>query len=164
MSRDARRRAALRRAADALIPAADGLPSAAEVDVEALLAADARIVADVARALDALAARAADLLAPADVRGVDAREPCAPGDARGTETDRLLPALDALAAADPAAHAALALVVATAYYADPRVRAAIGYEGPRAIPLPAPDADDDLQPLLDRVVARGPRYREIPPS
>ena len=57
---------------------------------------------------------------------------------------------------------ALLLVVADAYYAHPAVRAALGYPGPRSIPLPAlPDARDaELEPLLERVRARGPSYRE----
>ena len=54
------------------------------------------------------------------------------------------------------------LLVADAYYAHPAVRAALGYPGPRAIALPSlPDARDaELEPLLKRVRARGPRYRE----
>ena len=58
------------------------------------------------------------------------------------------------------------LLVADAYYAHPAVRAALGYPGPRAIALPAlPDARDaELEPLLERVRARGPRYRDTPPS
>jgi hypothetical protein len=56
---------------------------------------------------------------------------------------------------------ALRLVVADAYYAHPAVRAALGYPGPRSIPLPPlPDARDaELEPLLERVRARGPIYR-----
>jgi hypothetical protein len=55
---------------------------------------------------------------------------------------------------------ALLLVVADAYYAHPAVRAALGYPGPRAIVLPAlPDARDaELEPLLERVRARGATY------
>ena len=57
---------------------------------------------------------------------------------------------------------ALLLAVADAYYAHPAVRAALGYPGPRAIALPAlPDARDaELEPLLERVRARGASYRE----
>jgi len=56
---------------------------------------------------------------------------------------------------------ALLLVVADTYYAHPAVRAALGYPGPRSIPLPPlPDARDaELEPLLERVRARGPIYR-----
>ncbi len=62
---------------------------------------------------------------------------------------------------DPEAAAALRLVVVDAYYAHPDVRAALGYPGPRAIPLPPlPDARDaELEPLLDRVRARGTLWR-----
>ena len=58
------------------------------------------------------------------------------------------------------------LLVADAYYAHPAVREALGYPGPRAIPLPVlPDARDaELGPLLARVRARGPRYRDTSPS
>ena len=51
------------------------------------------------------------------------------------------------------------LLVADAYYAHPTVREALGYPGPRSIPLPAlPDARDaELEPLLARVRERGPR-------
>lgn len=58
------------------------------------------------------------------------------------------------------------LAIAAAYYAHPAVRAALGYPGPRAIALPAlPDARDaELEPLLDRVRARGPIYRDTSPS
>jgi hypothetical protein len=78
--------------------------------------------------------------------------------------DDLEHGLAALAVADPVAHDALLLVVAAAHYADPRVRDAVGYDGPRSLPLPERDPDADLQPLLARVRARGPRYRAIPPS
>ena len=56
----------------------------------------------------------------------------------------------------------LLLVVADAYYAHPAVREALGYPGPRAIALPTlPDARDaELEPLLERVRARGPVYRD----
>jgi hypothetical protein len=56
---------------------------------------------------------------------------------------------------------ALLLVIVDAYYAHPAVRAALGYPGPRSIPLPPlPDARDaEVEPLLERVRARGPTYR-----
>jgi hypothetical protein len=64
---------------------------------------------------------------------------------------------------DPEAAAALRLVVVDAYYAHPDVRASIGYPGPRAIALPPlPDARDaQLEPLLERVRARGPMWRDV---
>jgi len=75
--------------------------------------------------------------------------------------DRALAARRAGRAPDPDAAAALRLVVVDAYYTHPDVRAAIGYPGPRAIPLPPlPDARDaELEPLLDRLRARGQLWR-----
>lgn len=57
---------------------------------------------------------------------------------------------------------ALRLVVTASHYADPDVRASIGYPGPQPIPLPPlPDpADGELDGALDRVRARGPIYRD----
>jgi hypothetical protein len=87
------------------------------------------------------------------------------------EAARLLPGGAGLPAASdldlvwpepPPGVADVLLLVADAYYAHPAVRAALGYPGPRSIPLPAlPDARDaELEPLLERVRARGPSYRE----
>ena len=75
--------------------------------------------------------------------------------------DRALAARRAGREPDPEADAALRLIVVDAYYAHPDVRAALGYPGPRAIPLPPlPDARDaELEPLLDRLRARGQLWR-----
>jgi hypothetical protein len=53
-----------------------------------------------------------------------------------------------------------------AHYERPEVRAALGYPGPQAVPLPRlPDARDaELEPMLERVRARGPIYRDTSPS
>jgi hypothetical protein len=110
------------------------LPGGDGGGLDAALTADPRVELAARRALAALA--------PADVAA----------------------GLTALAAADPEAHAALLLVVATAHYADADVRHALGYDGPQAIALPDDDLDADLAPLLARVQARGPRYREAPSS
>jgi hypothetical protein len=112
------------------------LPGGDDVQYGAALTADPRIEAATRRALDVLAA------AP----------------------DDLEQGLAALAAGDPPAREALALVVTAAHYADPRVREALGYDGPRSLPLPEHHPDADLSPLLARVRTRGPRYRAIPPS
>lgn len=131
--------ALLARVADALIPGGDGRPPGGTVAFDGTLAVDPALTAVVGRALRALSAAGGPLPA----------------------------AVARLAADDPAAHDALLLTVATAYYADPAVRAVVGYPGPAAIPLPAlPDARDAvLAPLLARVRANGAgRYREIPPS
>jgi hypothetical protein len=53
-----------------------------------------------------------------------------------------------------------------AYYERPDVREALGYPGPREIPMPPlPDARDaELEPMLQRVRDRGARYRDTSPS
>jgi hypothetical protein len=112
------------------------LPGGEDVELDAALVADPRIDVAARRGLRALAAHVDDL-------------------ERG---------LAELATTDPQAYGALLLVVSAAHYADARVRDAIGYEGPRALPLPGGEPDADLEPLLARVRARGPRYREIPSS
>jgi hypothetical protein len=77
----------------------------------------------------------------------------------GDDLDTALPALIGSGSADAQA---LLLVVTAAHYADPDVRDAIGYPGPQPIPLPPlPDpADAELGVLLERVLARGPIYRD----
>jgi hypothetical protein len=52
------------------------------------------------------------------------------------------------------------------WFARDDVRARLGYPGPEAVALPPlPDARDAaLDPLLDRVRARGPIYRDTSPS
>jgi hypothetical protein len=69
---------------------------------------------------------------------------------------------ETLLAADGPDVAALRLVVSASHYADPDVRAAIGYPGPQPIALPPlPDpADAELDAALERVRARGPIYRD----
>jgi hypothetical protein len=116
------------------------LGTGGEAPFAAMLAADAPTAARAAGALAALASA-------------------------GGEVDAA--ALARLAADDPAGHAALLLVVVAAHYADPAVRAAIGYPGPAAIALPPlPDARDaDLLPLLERVQTRRlGAYRAMPAS
>lgn len=76
--------------------------------------------------------------------------------------DDLDAAVADLVASDAVAAQELALAIAAAHYADPAVRAAIGYPGPAAIALPPlPDpADAELEPLMARLAARGPSYRD----
>lgn len=121
-----------------LLPASDGVPGAAGLSFEAALAAEPLLVEPVRAALAGLADRPGSLSA----------------------------AVEALTArADPAGDALLLVVLAT-YYGQPSVRRAIGYPGPLAVALPPlPDVRDAvLDPLLERVRARGPRYRDISPS
>ncbi len=96
-------RVALRALASALIPAADGMPSAADIGVEG-------------RLLDRILAVRPDLTS--DLKAALA-EPFADPAAH----------LARLAAEAPMAHAALQSVVVAGYYTDPGVRAKIGYEG-----------------------------------
>jgi hypothetical protein len=77
-------------------------------------------------------------------------------------SDDLDTAVADLVATDAVAAQELALAIVAAHYADPAVRTAIGYPGPQAIPLPPlPDpADAELEPLLQRLAARGASYRD----
>jgi hypothetical protein len=123
----------------------------------------------------ALLARVAAVLLPADEPAghgaLEAALAASPGIADGVRA-ALAPlarrggdldtALADLVATDAVAAQELALLVASAHYAAPAVRAAIGYPGPQAIPLPPlPDAADaELEPLMARLAARGPSYRD----
>jgi hypothetical protein len=64
---------------------------------------------------------------------------------------------------DPAGFEALATTVTGAYYTDQHVRALIGYPGqlydPQRLQLDQIDASD---PMLQRVIRRGPAYRPTP--
>lgn len=128
----------LRRFADVLIPAAHGMPSAAEVGV-----ADDQ--------LDRVLAVRDDLAAPLlrALARVDA-------DAH----DR---SLAALARDDVEAHDALLLVIVGGYYIDAGVRRRLGYDGqvPAEVrPEIIPDYVEEglIEPLLER----GPVYRTVP--
>jgi hypothetical protein len=128
-------RARLRAFADALIPAAHGMPSANEVGV-----ADAQLE-------HVLAARP-DLLEP--LRRALSR----------VDPDDAERSLTAIQAADPAAHDALVLVIAGGYYIDPRVRDLIGYDGQVPAPLQPEDVPSYVEEgLIDAIVTRGPIYR-----
>lgn len=121
-----------------LLPGGDGVPGAAGMSYEAALAAEPLLRDPVRAALTALADHPGGL--PAAVADLTARP-------------------------DPAGDALLLVVLAT-YYGRTDVRRAIGYPGPLAVELPSlPDERDAvLDPLLDRVRMRGPRYRDISPS
>ena len=128
-------RAALAAVADNLIPAAHGMPSAAEVLTDDRL----RFV---------LNARP-DLLAPirtalrADL-----------GDEPGAR-------VAALAANDPAALGALQLAIVAGYYTDKRVRELIGYPGQEAITIRSWEVPQYVEEgLIDAVLARGPVWRD----
>ena len=68
-----------------------------------------------------------------------------------------------LQANDPAGFGILAEVVPGAYFLNPRVRAALGYDGQTPKPIdPRPDYLDDR--LLQSVIDRGPIFRPTPPK
>ena len=121
--------------ADHLIPAAHGMPSAADVVRGARL----RFVLD---------ARP-DLIAPFTA----ALRPDIGADAAAR--------LAHLAAEEPVHLMALQLVVVGGYYTDPRVREALGYPGQVAKPVNAHEFPEYIADgLIDAVIARGPIWRD----
>jgi hypothetical protein len=132
---DAEARARLAAIAGLLIPAAHGMPSAADV----LTGPRLRFV---------LEARP-DLVGPlqAALRPELGDDPAA--------------RLDALGRGDPTSLAALQLVIVGAYYTDRRVRDLIGYPGQMAIEVKSWEYPAYLQEgLIDAVLARGPVWRD----
>jgi hypothetical protein len=134
-SLDADERATLSAIADFLIPAADGMPSAAEVLGDARL----RFV---------LAARP-DLVEP--LRAA----------LRPEVGDDIASRLERLGRDDPTVIGALQLVVVAGYYTDKRVRELIGYPGQIAIDIRSWEYPTYLEEgLIDAVMARGPVWRD----
>ena len=132
---DARERATLAAIAEALIPAAHGMPSAAEVVVEERI----RFV---------LNARP-DLVHPLRA----ALRPELGPDAAAR--------LDTLGRDEPANLAALQLVIVGGYYTDKRVRELIGYPGQMAIEVKSWLYPAYLEEgLIDAMLARGPVWRD----
>ena len=132
---DAAERATLAAIATLLIPAAHGMPSAADVlgDDRLRFVIDAR----------------SDLIEP--LRAALRREL---GDDPQTR-------LDALGRDEPATLAALQLVIVAGYYTDGRVRELIGYPGQMALELRSWEYPPYLEEgLIDAVVARGPAWRD----
>ena len=129
------RRAALATVADLLIPAAHGMPSAADVMGDARL----RFV---------LVARP-DLAEPLRA----ALRPELGDDPAGR--------LAALERDEPEAHAALVQTIVFGYYTDADVRDRLGYPGQMAIQLYSWKVPEFIQEgLTDQVVARGPIWRD----
>jgi len=133
-------RATLAALADVLVPEAEGMPAASQVEVQGkwldrVLRARPDLASDLARVL-------------VEARG---REPVA-------EIARLQQG-------DPSGFATLALCVTGAYYMNPRIRKLIGYPGQiKNVPYPD-EADYYLRDgLLDPVLERGPIYRPPPPA
>jgi hypothetical protein len=136
MSFDSGDRALLARLGDVLIPASDRMPSASQADVSG-------------RWLDAVLAARPDL-APR-LRDVL-------GKARGRDPSETMASFRQH---DPAAFEVLAEIVPGAYFMNPDVRRAIGYDGQVPRPMdPRPDYMEDG--LLESVIRRGPIYRPTP--
>lgn len=127
-------RALLRQIADHLIPAAHGMPSAADVVTDERLAFVLRARPDLADPLEAA---------------------LRPGLASTVE-DRLARLAD-----EPANLAALQLTIVGGYYTDKRVRDLIGYPGQMAIEVKSWLYPAYLEEgHIDAVVARGPVWRD----
>ncbi len=134
-SLDAEERATLAAVADRLIPAADGMPSAAEVLSDERL----RFV---------LKARP-DLLGP--LRAT----------LRPDLGDDVQARLDALGRDEPSNLGALQLVIVAGYYTDGDVRDRIGYPGQVALTLRSWEVPAYIdEGLIDAVLARGPVWRD----
>ena len=131
---DDEERATLAAIADHFIPAADGMPSAAEVLTDDRLTFVIRARPDLAEPLKAA-------LRPE--LGADVR-------------DRL-----ATLAREPTNLSALQLTIVGGYYTDRRVRELIGYPGQVAIELRSWEYPAYLEEgLIDAVLARGPVWRD----
>jgi hypothetical protein len=131
---DDRERATFAAIADHLIPAADAMPSAAEVVEDARIAFVLRARPDLAEPLRA--ALREDL-------GSDVGQRLA---RLGAESTNL---------------AALQLSIVGGYYTDPRVRDLIGYPGQMALELRSWEYPAYLdEGLIDAVLARGPVWRD----
>jgi hypothetical protein len=132
---DATERATLSAIADRLIPAAEGMPSAAEVLGDDRL----RFV---------LNARP-DLLGP--LRAA----------LRGELGEDVAGRLETLGRDQPATLGVLQLVIVAGYYTDRRVRELIGYPGQMALELRSWEYPAYLEEgLIDAVLARGPVWRD----
>lgn len=136
MTFDTSERAVLAALADVLIPASAGFPSASQAGVSA-------------EGLDQLLAVRPDLSdgLKKTLTRCQGRDP--------------IEAVAELKASDPAAFSVLAELIPGAYFMNPEVRAALGYQGQGPRPIdPNPDYLDDG--LLQSVIDRGPIYRPTP--
>lgn len=132
---DAAERATLAAVADRLIPAAHGMPSAAEV-------------VDHARLRFVLTARP-DLLEPLRVA------------LRADLGEDVEVRLDRLGRDEPAVLYALQLVIVSGYYTDKGVRERIGYPGQMALELRSWEVPTYIdEGLIDAVLARGATWRD----
>ena len=128
----------LRAFADALIPAAHGMPAASEVGV-----ADTQ--------LDKVLRARPDLLEPM-VAAVAHADPL---DVEGS--------LKRIQAVAPAAHDALLMTVVGGYYTHPDVRKRLAYDGQQPVEVRPEIIPNYVEEgLIDPVLERGPIYRRIP--
>ena len=131
---DDRERATFAAIADQLIPAADGMPSAADVVDDARLSFVLRARPDLTEPLKAAL-----------------REDLGPG-----VGERLTKLAD-----EPTNLSALQLSIVGGYYTDKRVRELIGYPGQMALELRSWEYPAYLEEgLIDAVLARGPVWRD----
>lgn len=136
MNFDATERALLAGLADVLIPASDGFPSASEAGVAG-------------QGLDHILTVRPDL-ATALKKILDQTKGRNPAEFTAE-----------LQVKDPAGFGVLAELVPGAYFVNPQVRAALGYNGQTPQPIdPRPDYLDDG--LLQSVIDRGPVFRPTP--
>ena len=136
MTIESKDRSTLAGLADVLIPASAGFPSATQVGVAA-------------EGLDQVLAVRPDLAKPLKVilQSAKGRNPAE--------------VVAQLQDENPASFAALAEIVAGAYFMNPQVRVAIGYHG--QVPQPLASRPDHLNDgLLQPVIDRGPIYRPTP--
>lgn len=134
---DASQRASFGELADILIPHAEGMPAATEIDIAGV-------------ALDRVLKVRPDLQADLE---------------RAMKTDAGDPAAERIADLqkhDPAAFDAVATAATGGYYTDSRVRGLIGYPGQTFAPERLADTITLNEPLIQNVIARGPLYRPTP--
>jgi hypothetical protein len=132
---DAAERATLSAVAGRLIPAAHGMPSAADVLTEDRLRFVLKARPDLVESIRA--ALRAELGDDPQAR------------------------LDALGRDDPTSLGALQLAIVAGYYTDKRVRELIGYPGQAALTIRTWDLPPYLEEgLIDAVVSRGPTWRD----
>lgn len=131
-------RAVLAGLADVLIPQGEDMPSASQAGVAA-------------EQLDAVLVARWDLVE--DVRNLVER-------AAGRDPGEFVAELRA---GDPDAFGVLATVVPGGYFLSQQVRARIGYQGQRAVPIRTKGTPDYLEDgLLQSVIDRGPIFRPTP--
>lgn len=125
--------------ADVLIPNAEGMPAASEMDVQGTM-------------LDHVLGLRPDLR-DNFMRGIET--------ARGRDPEE---AANDLNRTDPAALSAIGLIASAGYYMTPKVRELIGYPGQESRPDPDPDATPEYvaNGMLQQVIDRGPIFRPTP--